>query len=238
MAMKSIFRRVNIIKPSNYASIHHSQRLFTAKTQEGEAIRIYETGGVDVMKQEKVNYELSANNILIRNEYAGLNFIDTYHRTGLYPFPSYPVTLGVDGCGVIEAISSEISDNYGLKVGDKVAYYDQGSYAQYKLIPISKAIPVINNVDSKIVVASIVQGMTAHYLSRSTYELTPDSTCVVHAGAGGVGQFLIQIARNVVGVKTIIATASSAEKKEIAKNLGMSRFKHYVQQNISVGIYI
>ena len=173
------------------------------------------------MKSETVNYSPSDADLIIRNEYAGLNFIDTYHRTGLYPFPSYPVTLGVDGCGIIESMSPELSDNFGLKVGDKVAYYDQGSYAQYKMIPISKAIPIDSKMDSKVVVASIVQGMTAHYLSRSTYEVTPDTTLVVHAGAGGVGQFLIQIAKNVVGAKCIIATASSPEKMEIAKNLGI-----------------
>ena len=222
MAMKSLLRRVQPFKAYNNSLLHQTQRFSTAKSQvEGEAIRIYETGGVDVMKSDKVQYSSSDADLLIRNEYAGLNFIDTYHRTGLYPFPSYPVTLGVDGCGVIESISSEISNNYGLKVGDKVAYYDQGSYAQYKTLPISKAIPVPSTVDSKIAVASIVQGMTAHYLGTSTYELEPDSTCVIHAGAGGVGQFLIQIAKNVIGCKTIIATASSPEKMQIAKSLGM-----------------
>eukprot|EP01084_Bolivina_argentea_P060803 111098_1 len=226
--MKSLLRRVQIIKPFNYGIMQHSHSFSTTKTQvKGEAIRIYETGGVDVMKSETVEYSTTDQNLLIRNEYAGLNFIDTYHRTGLYPFPSYPVTLGVDGCGIIESISSEISNNYGLKIGDKVAYYDQGSYAQYKTVPISKAIPIKNNIDSKVVVASIVQGMTAHYLSRSTYELTKDSTLVVHAGAGGVGQFLIQIAKNVVGCKTIIATASSPAKMDIAKALGADYVCNY-----------
>ena len=182
--MKSLFRQLHTLKPFNHASIHRSQRFSTTQAMvEGQAIRIHETGSVDVMKEETVQFTASDNNILIRNEYAGLNFIDTYHRTGLYPFPSYPVTLGVDGCGIIEQIPSEISDNYELCVGDRVAYYDQGAYAHYKLIPISKAIPIKNaEIDSKVVVASIVQGMTAHYLSRSTFELTADSTVVVHAG--------------------------------------------------------
>merc|ERR1719245_1266327 len=133
----------------------------------------------------------------------------------------------MDGCGIIEAMPSEISDNFGLKVGDKVAYYDLGSYAQYKTLSISKAIPVDSTMDSRVVVASIVQGMTAHYLSRSTYDVTPDTTLVVHAGAGGVGQFLIQIARNVVGAKCIIATASSPEKMDIAKTLGADHVCSY-----------
>eukprot|EP00485_Elphidium_margaritaceum_P012675 CAMPEP_0202707946 /NCGR_PEP_ID=MMETSP1385-20130828/20219_1 /ASSEMBLY_ACC=CAM_ASM_000861 /TAXON_ID=933848 /ORGANISM="Elphidium margaritaceum" /LENGTH=334 /DNA_ID=CAMNT_0049366787 /DNA_START=9 /DNA_END=1013 /DNA_ORIENTATION=+ len=188
---------------------------------EGEAIRIYKTGDVDVLQSERVTYNAADSDILIRNEYAGLNFIDTYHRSGLYPFPSYPVTLGVDGCGVVEAISPALSAQYQLNIGDRVAYYDQGSYAQYKLLPAQKAIPITDaDIDARVVVASVVQGMTAHYLSRSTFELTKDSTLVIHAGAGGVGQFLIQIAKNVVGVKTIIATASNAEKQAIAKKLG------------------
>merc|ERR1719491_1686224 len=222
--MKSLFHRTRLPCTSPF---HHTQRLATSTSQSqisGTAIRIHETGGVDVLRFDTVDYAPSEHDLLIRNEFAGLNFIDTYHRTGLYPFPAYPVTLGVDGCGIIERINPSTADSFGLRVGDRVAYYDLGSYAQYKTLSAAKAIPirdtVDSKVDSKVAVASIVQGMTAHYLSRSTFEVTPDSSLVVHAGAGGVGQFLIQIAKKVIGAKTIIATASSPEKMQIAKDLG------------------
>jgi len=219
--MQSLLRRTRLPRTASFH--HHAQRLATTTSQSqisGTAIRIHETGGVDVLRSDTVDYTASDNDLLIRNEFAGLNFIDTYHRTGLYPFPSYPVTLGVDGCGIIERVNPSTADSFGLKVGDRVAYYDQGSYAQYKTLSAAKAIPIGDGVDSKVAVASIVQGMTAHYLSRSTFEVTSDSSLVVHAGAGGVGQFLIQIAKNVIGAKTIIATASSPEKMQIAKTLG------------------
>eukprot|EP01084_Bolivina_argentea_P191641 329193_1 len=107
--MKSLLRRTQTFQSIHHTIFQQSQRFATTKSKvEGQAIRIYETGGVDKLTQEKVQYAPSDNDLLIRNEYAGLNFIDTYHRTGLYPFPSYPVTLGVDGCGVIEAIKPEI----------------------------------------------------------------------------------------------------------------------------------
>ena len=129
---------------------------------------------------------------LVRLEAIGVNFIDVYHRTGLYPLP-LPFTPGSEAAGRVEAIGSEVSD---IAVGDRVAYaMAVGSYAEYAAVPASRLVKMPEGIAAQAGAAAMLQGMTAHYLSTSTYPLKSGGTALVHAAAGGVGLLLIQMAK-------------------------------------------
>ncbi|ETO30433.1 zinc-binding alcohol dehydrogenase [Reticulomyxa filosa] len=184
-----------------------------------------ESGTSNVLKYESVKFpELVDGQVLIENEFAGLNFIDTYHRSGLYPLP-LPQTLGVEGCGTVAQVTPKAKSQYKLKEGDKVAYYDIGSYSQHKIVNAEKTVPIPSKISMDVAGASLVQGMTAHYLMRSTYPLQKGEWCVVHAAAGGVGQCLVQVAK-ILQAK-VIATTSTPEKAQVALQIGADHAVHY-----------
>ncbi len=158
---------------------------------------------------------------LVKLEYAGINFIDVYMRSGHYArLQTYqtplPMTLGMEGAGTVAELGSKAGD---LKVGDRVAYcIVRGSYAEYAVVPVSRLVEVPPEIPLDIATALMLQGCTAHYLSHSAFALAPGKSCLVHAAAGGVGQLLTQLAKR--RGATVIATAGSEEKARIAKACG------------------
>jgi NADPH:quinone reductase len=180
------------------------------------AIRMYETGGPEVMRWEEVEIgQPGAGEVRVRNTAVGLNFIDTYHRTGLYPMP-LPTTLGMEGAGVVEAVGPKVK---GFKVGDRVAYANPiGSYAEVCLRPVARLVKIPAGVDDKIAAAIMLKGMTAWYLIKQTYKVKKGETILVHAAAGGVGQILCQWAKYLGA--TVIGTVGSDAKAALAKKAG------------------
>jgi len=153
--------------------------------------------------------------VLVRNTAVGLNYIDTYHRSGLYPMP-LPFTLGMEGAGVVEAVGPKVKE---FKVGDRVAYAAPvGSYAEKCLRPADRLVKIPAGIDDKLAAAIMLKGMTSWYLCRRTYKVKKGDTVVVHAAAGGVGQILAQWCK-ALGA-TVIGTVGSDDKVAIAKKVG------------------
>ena len=183
------------------------------------AIRIHEVGGPEVLRWEKVDAgdTLPApSEARVRHEAVGLNFIDIYHRTGLYPLP-LPSGIGLEGAGIVEAVGSAVDD---LKVGDRVAYAGGpvGAYAEVRNMPADRLVKLPDAIDGKTAAAMMLQGMTAQYLLRRTYRVQPGDTILIHAAAGGVGLIVCQWAK-ALGA-TVIGTVSSDEKAALAKAHG------------------
>lgn len=153
--------------------------------------------------------------VRVRNTAVGLNFIDVYHRTGLYP-NTMPLTLGMEGAGVVEAVGPKVKE---FKVGDRVAYANPiGAYADVCLRPVARLVKIPAGVDDKIAAAIMLKGMTAWYLVKRTYKVKKGDTILVHAAAGGVGQILCQWAKHLGA--TVIGTVGSDEKAALAKKAG------------------
>ncbi len=153
--------------------------------------------------------------VLVRNTAVGLNFIDVYHRVGLYP-NALPLTLGMEGAGVVEAVGPKVKE---FKVGDRVAYANPiGSYAEVCLRPVERLVKIPAGVDDRIAAAIMLKGMTAWYLVKRTYKVRKGDTILVHAAAGGVGQILCQWAKHLGA--TVIGTVGSDEKAPLAKKAG------------------
>ncbi|MDM8532906.1 quinone oxidoreductase [Anaerolineales bacterium HSG25] len=190
-----------------------------------KAVRVQETGGPEVLTYMDVpTPDPQEGQILIKIAAAGLNFIDTYHRTGLYPMP-LPFTLGVEGAGVVEEVGEDVS---GFKVGDKVAYIGYpGADAEYVAVPADKVVPVPSGVSLNVATAAMIQGMTAHYLVHSTYPVQHGETILVHAAAGGTGLLLVQMAKRLGA--TVIGTVSTEEKAQLARDAGADHIILYTE---------
>lgn len=153
---------------------------------------------------------------LVRLAASGVNFLDVYFRTGLYKADP-PITLGSEGAGTVEAIGPEVT---GVAVGDRVAYaMVRGSYAEYALVPAARLVTLPDSVDFPAAAAAMLQGMTAHYLTHSTYPVADDDTVLVHAAAGGAGRLVAQMAR-ARGAR-VIGTVSTEAKAAIARGAGV-----------------
>jgi NADPH2:quinone reductase len=187
------------------------------------AIRIHETGGPDVLKYEKITVpKPGPGEILIRHTAIGLNFIDVYHRSGLYPLP-LPFTPGTEGAGLVEALGEGVTT---LKKGDRVAYAGGiGSYAEQRIMPANRVVKIPDSISDEIAAASMVKGMTAEYLLNRTYKVKPGETILFHAIAGGVGLIACQWAK-ALGT-TVIGTAGSPEKIALAKEYGCDHVINY-----------
>ncbi len=181
-----------------------------------KAVRVHQPGGPEAMQLEDIPTPTPGEGqALVRLQAIGVNFIDTYKRSGLYAVPT-PFTVGEEGAGVVEAVGPGVE---GIRPGEVVVYSNvQGSYAEYAVVPADKLVKVPMGLNPKIAVAGMLQGMTAHYLAHSTYPLKAGETCLIHAGAGGVGLLLIQMAK-MIGA-TVITTASTEEKRALAKEAG------------------
>ncbi|MFQ5902063.1 MAG: quinone oxidoreductase [Candidatus Binatia bacterium] len=197
-----------------------------------KAVRVHEYGGPEVLKYEEVPLpEPAAGEARVKIETLGLNYIDIYQRTGLYPL-KVPFTLGMEGAGVVDALGANVT---GIKKGDRVAYaMVLGSYAEYAVVPSSKLVPVPQNLDTRSAAAVMLQGMTAHYLTRSAYPLKKGDTALIHAAAGGVGLLLIQIAKRQGA--TVFGTVSSEEKAQLAKQTGVDEVILYTQTDFSAEV--
>ena len=183
-----------------------------------KAIRIHETGGIEVMRWEDFDPGApAAGEALVRHEAVGLNFIDVYHRTGLYPLPSLPAIPGMEGAGMVEAIGEGVIE---VAVGDRVAYagLPPGAYAEVRLIPAHRLIKLPEAISAQQGAAMMLQGMTARYLIYGCYPVKGGDRILIHAAAGGVGLIVCQWA-NHLGA-TVIGTVGSAEKAELAQAHG------------------
>lgn len=184
-------------------------------------IRIHQNGGPEQMQWEEVTVgDPGPGEVRVRNTAVGLNFIDTYHRSGLYPMP-LPLVLGSEGAGVVEAVGPKVKE---FKVGDRVAYAQPiGAYAEVLLRPVARLVKIPADIKDETAAAMMLKGMTAWYLCRRTYRVKKGDTIVVHAAAGGVGQILCQWAKHLGA--TVIGTVGSDEKVALAKKVGC---KHVV----------
>lgn len=194
-----------------------------------KAILIHEHGGPEVMRWEEVTVgDPGPGEIRIRHAAVGLNFIDVYHRTGLYPVPSLPSGLGMEAAGRVEAVADDVTD---IKVGDRVAYASPpvGAYAEVRLMPADRAIGLPDAIDDRTAAAMMLQGMTAQYLLRRSYRVQPGDTILVHAAAGGVGLILCQWA-NHLGA-TVIGTVGTDEKAQLARAHGCHHPIVYTREN-------
>jgi NADPH2:quinone reductase len=195
-----------------------------------KAIRIEQHGGPEVM--QLVDVELAApgpDEVTIRQHAIGLNYIDTYYRTGLYP-GSLPHGLGFEGAGVVEALGANVKR---LKVGDRVAYGQSpiGAYAEVRNMPVHQLVKLPSWISFEQAAASMLKGLTVQYLFRQTYRLQGDETILFHAAAGGVGLFACQWAR-ALGVK-LIGTVSSPEKAKLAREHGAWETIDYSHENVA-----
>jgi NADPH2:quinone reductase len=181
-----------------------------------KAVRVHTPGGPDVLRYEDVERPApAAGEALVRIAASGVNYLDVQYRTGRVK-ATMPFTIGSEGAGTIEAVGTGVT---GLKVGDRVAYaMVLGSYAEYAVVPAARLVPLPDAVDFQSGAAIMLQGMTAHYLTHSTYALRPGDVALVHAAAGGVGLMIVQIAR-LCGAR-VIATVGSDAKAALASQAG------------------
>lgn len=198
-----------------------------------KAVRIHETGGPDVMRYEDVDIgDPGAGEIKIRNSFIGLNYIDTYHRSGLYPVP-LPATLGLEGAGIVIAVGEDVSE---FREGDRVAYGagPLGGYAEERLIPWHRAVKIPDAITEETAAAMMLQGMTTEYLLRRTYKVKAGDTVLFHAAAGGVGLVACQWLKQLGA--TVIGTVGSEEKAEIAKAHGCDHIIYYNHEDVAAKV--
>lgn len=161
----------------------------------------------------------------------GVNFIDTYQRSGFYPM-DFPFTPGLEGAGIVSALGPGVD---GFEVGDRVAWSAAlGSYAEQNTIPAASAVPIPDGVDTRTAAAVLLQGLTAHYLATDTYPLTESDTCLIHAGAGGVGLLLTQIA--VMKGARVITTVGTHDKAELSKQAGADHVIVYTETDFKEAV--
>ena len=192
-----------------------------------KAIHVNEPGGPEKMQVADAPVpQPGPKQALVRLHASGVNFIDVYFRTGLYK-ADFPITLGSEGAGVVEAVGSEVTE---FAPGDRVAYaMARGSYAQYAVVPINLLVKIPGHVEFESAAAAMLQGMTAHYLTHSTYALKAGDTCLVHAAAGGTGGLIVQMAK-MLGAR-VLATVSTGEKARIARGHGADEVILYTEQD-------
>ncbi len=196
------------------------------------AIQIGSTGGPEVLRWVEVpDPSPGPDEVLVKVAAAGLNFIDTYHRTGLYPVP-LPFTPGMEGAGVVDAVGSDVTR---FSPGDRVAWaLHLGSYAEQAVVPASALVAVPAEIELETAAAVMLQGLTAHYLAHDTYRLRPGDRCLIHAAAGGVGLLLVQMARR-LGAE-VFATAGGPDKTRLAAEAGAHHVIDYRARDFAEAI--
>lgn len=192
-----------------------------------KAIRVATPGGPERLVSEEIERPAPGpDDVLVRLEAIGVNFIDVYHRTGLYKMP-LPFTPGMEGAGVVEAIGARVIE---WRPGERVAWaMTVGAYAEYASVPASKLVRVPEGIDTRTAAALMLQGMTAHYLTRSTFPLNSSHTALVHAAAGGAGLLTVQLAKR-HGAR-VFGTVSTEAKAKLASDAGADEVILYTQQD-------
>ncbi|MBI3769849.1 MAG: quinone oxidoreductase [Deltaproteobacteria bacterium] len=192
-----------------------------------KAIRIHEPGGPETLRFADVSEPTpGAGEALVKIAAAGVNYIDVYFRTGLYPYPM-PGTLGLEAAGTIVAVGADVTD---VRTGDRVAYTGvPGAYAEMAVVPADRLVKLPDGVSFRDGAAAMLQGMTAHYLATATYPLHAGDACLIHAAAGGVGLLLCQIAK--MRGATVIGTTSTEAKAAFARDAGANHVILYGDQD-------
>ena len=192
-----------------------------------KAIRVNEHGGPEVLAFVDVDTPcIGEGEVLLKIESAGINFIDTYQRSGLYQIP-LPSTLGLEAAGTVVETGANVT---GLNIGDRVAYTNvAGAYAEFAAVPADKLVAIPEGVSFDQGAAAMLQGCTAHYLCMSTYPVKAGDRCLIHAAAGGVGLLLIQMVKMLGGF--VIGTVSTEAKAELARDAGADEVILYTEQD-------
>jgi NADPH2:quinone reductase len=194
-----------------------------------KAVFVEQPGGPENLKYaDQPKPEPGPGQALVKIAVAGVNYIDVYFRIGLYPAPP-PVVLGNEGAGTVEAVGPDVKD---LAPGDRVAYaMARGSYAEYAVVPAWQLVKIPATIDFQTAAAAMLQGMTAHYLTHSTYPLKAGESCLIHAAAGGVGLILVQMAK-MIGAR-VIGTVGNEEKAQQAKEAGADEVVIYTKEDFT-----
>jgi NADPH:quinone reductase len=182
-------------------------------------VRLKRPGGIDQLEVVEIALpDPGPGEILIRQTAIGINFLDIYHRTGLYPLPTLPAVLGIEGAGVVAAVGPDVT---GLRIGERIAYAGApiGAYASERLLPARRAIPLPATVPDEVAATTMAKGITAHMLLTRTYQVGPETVILVHGAAGGVGSLLARWAKRLGA--TVIGTVGSAPKEAIARASGV-----------------
>ena len=194
-----------------------------------KAMRFHQHGGPEVLVYEDVAApEPGPGEAVVQIEASGLNYIDTYHRDGLYPV-ELPCTPGMEAAGIVARVGAGVTD---IKEGDRVAYAgSMGAYAEQATVPAASLVPLPDEVSGEVGAAAMLQGITAHYLVHGPYALGNEDTALIHAGAGGVGLLLIQMAKR-LGAR-VLTTVSTAEKAELARGAGADEVVLYTEHDFA-----
>ena len=198
-----------------------------------KAIRFHQPGGPEVLRWEDVDVgDPGPGQLRLRHSAVGLNYIDTYHRSGLYPL-ELPGGLGMEAAGVVEAVGERVSE---FQVGDRIAYAAPpvGAYAETRLMPADRVVKLPDNVDDRTAAAMMLQGMTVQYLIRSTYRVQPGDTVLFHAAAGGVGLIACQWLKHLGA--TVIGTVGNDEKAELARANGCDHTIIYSREDFTARV--
>jgi NADPH2:quinone reductase len=197
-----------------------------------KAIRVHQHGGPEAMTLEDVPVPVpGSKQALVRLAVAGVNFIDVYFRTGLYKAET-PTALGNEGAGVVAAIGPDVTE---VAVGDRVAYaMARGSYAEYAVVPAAVLVKLPDTITFDQAAAAMLQGMTAHYLTRSTFPLKAGDSCLVHAAAGGAGLLIVQMAK-ALGAR-VFGTVSTEAKAKLARENGADEVIRYTEQDFEAEV--
>jgi len=199
-----------------------------------KAIRIHQHGGPEVLKWEEVDPgQPGPGEALVRHEAVGLNFIDVYHRTGLYPLPALPTTPGLEAAGVVEAVGEAVTE---VAAGDRVAYagVPPGAYAELRRIPAHRLVKLPAGISAQQAAAMMLQGMTARYLLKGCWHVGPGTKLLIHAAAGGVGLIVCQWARHLGA--TVIGTVGSPEKAGVARAHGCEHPIVYAREDFAARV--
>jgi NADPH2:quinone reductase len=195
-----------------------------------QAIRIHEPGGPEALRWDEVQVgEPGDGQVRLAHNAVGLNYIDVYHRSGLYPLPELPVTIGLEAAGTVEAVGPGVGE---LATGDRVAYASPpiGAYAEARLMPADRVVKLPDGISDTQAAGMMLQGMTAHYLIRRTYRVQPGDCVLIHAAAGGVGLIACQWLKHLGA--TVIGTVGSEEKAALARDHGCDHAILYKSESV------
>jgi NADPH2:quinone reductase len=197
-----------------------------------KAVFVEQPGGVENLKYADIpKPSPGPGQALVKIASSGVNYVDIYFRKGVYPVPP-PIVLGSEGAGTVEAVAPDVKD---VAPGDRVAYaMARGSYAEYAVVPAWQLVKIPASVDFQTAAAAMLQGMTAHYLTHSTYPLKPGDSCLIHAAAGGTGRLVVQMAK-MLGAH-VIGTVGDEEKAKQAKEAGADEVIIYTKEDFSAKV--